>query len=156
MEKKREHVEEIAATPLRAIMHTDFERVHPDTPLADIYRLFAVRGRTDVIIIDDDRHFVGMITDLDLLSGISPGVGVRSRRKLGCVECMIRSRATRAGEIMTRGHITLPDTVSIEKAMVSMEKNRHPDVVVVDEAGVAVGVVEMCDIITYFIEKGLI
>ncbi|KQC03725.1 MAG: hypothetical protein APR53_04625 [Methanoculleus sp. SDB] len=156
MESEGGPVEEIAATSLRAIMHTDFERVHPDTSLADIYRLFAVRGRSDVIVIDDDGHFVGMITELDLLSAVSPGVGVRSRRKLGCVECMIRSRATRAGEIMTRGHITLPDTVSIERAMVSMEKNRHPDVVVLDEAGVAVGVVEMCDIIAYFIEKGVI
>jgi predicted transcriptional regulator len=40
--------------------------------------------------------------------------------------------------------------------MVSMEKNRHPDVIVVDENNVAMGIVEMCDILAFFIGKGVL
>jgi CBS-domain-containing membrane protein len=37
--------------------------------------------------------------------------------------------------------------------MVAMEKDRHPDVIVVDDEGVAVGIVEMCDIIAFLIRN---
>jgi CBS domain-containing protein len=147
---------EIEETPVREIMHPTFGRVHPDTPIAEIYELFSRRGCSDIMVCDDDGRFLGMITRMDLLRSISPGIGVRSRRKTGCLECIIRSGSMRAGQVMSRGHITVPETATIAAAMVTMEKNRHPDVIVVDAAGVAKGIVEMCDILAFFIGKGVL
>ncbi len=135
------------------ILHTDFTSMHPDTPIADIFQSFARRGCRDIIVCDEAGKFLGIITELDLLGAISPGVGVRSRRKMGCLECIIKSGAKSAGEVMSREHITVPHSASVAQAMVAMEKYRHPDVIVVDDEGVAVGIVEMCDIIAFLIRN---
>jgi CBS domain-containing protein len=147
---------EVEETPVREIMHTGFNRVHPDTPIAEVYQSFSRRGCADIVVCDEEGHFQGMITRMDLLRSISPGVGVRSRRKTGCLECIIRSGSMRAGQVMSRSHITVADSATIAAAMVSMEKNRHPDVIVVDENNVAMGIVEMCDILAFFIGKGVL
>lgn len=145
---------DIAETPVRDIMHTDYHRVHPDTPLSDIYRIIAQSGRKDIVVIDENGRFAGMISELDLLSSIGPGMGIRSRKKTGCIDCIIKSGAQRAREVMSRSHITVPPSCTIEQAMVSMEKNRHPDVIVTDENGVAVGMVELTDIIAFLVQRG--
>jgi CBS domain-containing protein len=142
---------ELEEIPLVDIMHAEFASMHPDTPIADIFQSFARRGCMDIIVCDENGKFLGIITKLDLLAAIGPGMGVRSRRKTGCLECIIKSGAKTAGEVMSREHITVARDASVAQAMVAMEKFRHPDVIVVDEEGVAVGVVEMCDIIAFLI-----
>jgi CBS domain-containing protein len=144
---------ELEEIPIVDIMHADFTSMHPDTPIADIFQSFARRGCEDIIVCDEAGKFLGIITKLDLLSAISPGVGVRSRKKMGCLECIVKSGAKTAGEVMSRRHITVPQDASVAQAMVAMEKYRHPDVIVVDEEGVAVGIVEMCDVIAFFIRN---
>jgi CBS domain-containing protein len=151
---KPEEEEAIEQTPITVVMRPKFARVHPDTPIAEIYRSFMRRGCPDVIVCDDQSRFLGIITRLDLLASITPGMGIRSRRKMGCIECIIKSGAGSAEEVMSRGHITIPDSATISDALVFMEKNRHPDVIVVDEKGAAVGLVEMCDIIAFLVDKG--
>lgn len=145
---------EAGQTPVRNIMHRDFDRVRPATPLSGIYRIFAQRGRPDIIVTDDDGRFLGLVTELDLLRAISPGLGVRTRRKTGCIECLVANTDRRAADIMSWTHITVPLTATVEQAMVRMEKNRHPDVIVVEDDGVAIGVVEMCDIIAFLLDSG--
>ncbi|GAB7014687.1 hypothetical protein JCM10550A_00530 [Methanogenium cariaci] len=140
--------------PITAIMQEDFVRVHPETPVADIYRSFTRKGCFDIIVCDEACRFLGIITRMDLLSAITPGMGVRSRRKLGCLECLHKSAARHAGELMTRSHVTVPDTATIAETLLAMEKNRHPDLIVIDGDGVAVGLVEMCDIIAFLVREG--
>jgi len=144
----------IEDTPIQEIMQTDFARVHQETPVADIYRSFTGRGCDDIIVCDKDNRFLGIITRMDLLSGITPGMGIRSRRKPGCLECIHKSAALHAGDLMTRSHVTVPVSATIAETLQAMEKNRHPDVIVVDERGIAVGLVEMCDIIAFLVRKG--
>ncbi|KAF1078528.1 CBS domain-containing protein [Methanogenium sp. MK-MG] len=141
-------------TLITEIMQTDFARVHPETPVADIYRSFTRKGCFDIIVCDEECRFLGIITRMDLLSSITPGMGIRSRRRLGCLECLHKSAARHAGELMTRSHVTVPDTATIAETLVAMEKNRHPDVIVIDGDGVAVGLVEMCDIIRFLVQEG--
>ncbi|MDG6257995.1 MAG: CBS domain-containing protein [Methanomicrobiaceae archaeon] len=142
---------ELEDIPVVEIMHTDFASVHPDTPVGGIFQSFSRRGCQDIIVCDEKGEFQGIITELDLLSAIAPGVGVRSRRKMGCLECIIKSGAKSAGEVMSREHITVSREASVAQAMVAMEKYRHPDVIVVDDEGLAVGIVEMCDVIAFLI-----
>jgi len=141
-------------TPIREIMQTDFPRVHQETPIAEIYRSFTGRGCADIIVCDEDDRFLGIITRMDLLSGITPGMGIRSRRKMGCLECIHKSAALHAGDLMTRSHVTVPASATVAETLQAMEKNRHPDVIVVDEQGIAVGLVEMCDIIAFLVREG--
>jgi CBS-domain-containing membrane protein len=145
---------DLEETPVTEIMQTVFERVHPATPIADIYASFSQRGCCDVIVCDDDGHFLGIITEMDLLSAISPGVGIRGRRKMGCLQCFIKSGVKHAREVMSREHISIKSTASVADAMIQMEKNRHPDVIVIDAQGVALGLIEMCDIISFLIRAG--
>lgn len=141
-------------TPISEIMQTDFARVHTETPVADIYRSFTGRGCDDIIVCDEDDRFQGIITRMDLLSSITPGMGIRSRRKLGCLECIHKSAALHAGDLMTRSHVTVPYTATVAETLQAMEKNRHPDVIVVDTDGIARGLVEMCDIIAFLVREG--
>lgn len=145
--------ESIEKTPIVELMRTDFPQVHPETPISEIFRSFAQKGCADVIVIDDAGKFLGIITRLDLLSSITPGMGIRSRRKMGCVACILMSAARHAREVMSRGHITVPDTYTLGDTLVFMEKARHPDVIVVNTNGIAIGHVEMCDIIAFLVEK---
>ncbi|MDT8357616.1 MAG: CBS domain-containing protein [Methanomicrobiaceae archaeon] len=148
-----EETEFIEHTPIASLMRSDFPRVHPETSISEIFRSFAQRGCADVIVIDDDGKFLGIITRLDLLASITPEMGIRSRRKMGCVACILMSAARHAREVMSRGHITVPDTYTLADTLVFMEKARHPDVIVVNSDGIAVGHVEMCDIIAFLVEK---
>jgi predicted transcriptional regulator len=148
--------ESIEKTPIVELMRTDFPRVHPETPISEIFRSFAQKGCADVIVIDDAGKFLGIITRLDLLSSITPGMGIRSRRKMGCVACILMSAARHAREVMSRGHITVPDTYTLGDTLVFMEKARHPDVIVVNTNGIAIGHVEMCDIIAFLVEKNVL
>ncbi len=141
-------------TPITEIMQTDFPRVHQETPVADIYRSFTGRGCVDIIVCDGDGRFQGIITRMDLLSGITPGMGIRSRRKLGCLECIHKSAALHAGDLMTRSHVTVPDYATLAETLLAMEKNRHPDVIVVNDDGIALGLVEMCDIVAFLVREG--
>ncbi len=141
-------------TLITEIMQTDFARVHTETPVADIYRSFTGRGCDDIIVCDGDDRFQGIITRMDLLSGITPGMGIRSRRKLGCLECIHKSAALHAGDLMTRSHVTVPVSATVAETLQAMEKNRHPDVIVVDNDGIARGLVEMCDIIAFLVREG--
>ncbi|WFN33665.1 CBS domain-containing protein [Methanogenium sp. S4BF] len=141
-------------TPITEIMEVNFAQVHPETPVADIYRSFTQKGCFDIIVCDEECRFLGIITRMDLLSAITPGMGIRSRRKLGCLECLHKSAALHASELMTRSHVTVPDTATIAETLQAMEKNRHPDVIVVDTDGIALGLVEMCDIIAFLVREG--
>ncbi len=146
----------IETTPVREIMNSNFQKVHPDTPIDEIYRLFSKEGCTDLVVIDDLDHFTGIIHELELLFSVSPGVGVRSRRKSSSVTHIIRSTATCAKELMTKVHITIPDNASVADAIIAMEKNRHPDLIVIDKNGIATGIVQVNNIINFLLKNQII
>ena len=73
---------------------------------------------------------------------------------MGCLECLHKSAALHARELMTRSHVTVPASATIAETLQAMEKNRHPDVIVIDKEGVARGLVEMCDIIAFLVREG--
>jgi len=146
----------IKTTLVREIMNSNFRKVHPDTPIDEIYRLFSKEGCTDLIVIDEQDHFTGIIHELELLYSVSPRVGVRSRRKSTSVTHIIRSTASCAKELITKDHITIPDNTSVADAIIAMEKNRHPDLIVIDKNGIVTGIVQVNDIIKFLMENQII
>jgi len=146
----------IETTPVREIMNPNFPKVHLETPIDEIYRLFSKEWCTDFVVIDDQDHFTGIIHKLELLYSVSPGVGVRSRRKSSSVTHIIRNSPTCAREVMTKVHITIPDNASVADAIITMEKNRHPDLIVIDKNGIAAGIVRVNDIIKFLLENQIL
>ncbi|WP_342676818.1 CBS domain-containing protein [Methanofollis sp. UBA420] len=135
--------------PVTAVMAEVVTTIGPDTPLPEVFERFAAPGCTDLVVAGEDNRFLGFITALDLLAAVGPVVGVRSRKKTACLECLLRRDATAAADIMTRSHITVPAAATLREAMEAMERYRYPVLIVVDGDGVAVGRLEVCMIVAH-------
>jgi len=135
--------------PVTAVMSGTPFTVPPDTPLPEVFERFSRAGCTELVVSGPENHFLGFITALDLLAAVGPIVGVRSRKKITCIDCLLRGDATVAADIMTRSHITIPATATLREAMEAMERYRYPVLIVVDESGSVVGRIEVCMIIAH-------
>ncbi len=131
------------------IMSTDFTKVLPDTPVETIVKHFSARGCSDLVVADREGHFLGVITPYDLLTTISPEVGIRSRKRATCIECLISGSVSTASDLMTRSHITVKEDTPIPEGIRLLERHRHPDLVVINGDGVVTGIVEICNIISH-------
>jgi len=140
---------DITTIMARDIMSRDFARVAPDTPLVDIITRFSGKACPDLVVTDNDGTFRGVITPFDLMTHLNPMIGVRSRRKVSCIECMVMGEASIAADIMTRGHLTVREETPVMEVLRLFEKYHHPDLFVVDEQGIALGVVSICGIISH-------
>jgi CBS domain-containing protein len=140
---------DITTIVARDIMSRDFARVAPDTPLGDIITRFSGKACPDLVVTDQDGTFRGVITPFDLMTHLNPIIGVRSRRKVSCIECMVMGEASIAADIMTKGHLTVREETPVMEVLRLFEKYHHPDLFVVDERGVALGVVSICGIISH-------
>ncbi len=140
---------DITTIVARDIMFRDFSRVAPDTPLDEIITHFSGKECPDLVVTDHDGRFRGVITPFDLMTHLNPIIGVKSRRKVSCIECIIMGDASVAGDIMTRGHLTVREETPIVEVLRLLEKYHHPDLVVVDGQGRALGVVSICRIISH-------
>ncbi len=134
---------------IRDIMSTGFTRVLPDTPVETIVTHFSARGCSDLVVTDTSGHFLGVITPYDLLTAVSPEVGIRSRKRATCIDCLISGTVRTASDLMTRSHITVKESTSIPEGIRLLERHRHPDLVVINDDGVVIGVVEICNIISH-------
>lgn len=135
--------------PVTAVMSETLDIVSPETPLPEIFERFSRAGCTDLIVVGPGNRFLGLITALDLLTAVGPIVGVRSRKKITCIDCLLRGDAAVAADIMTRSHITIRATATLRAAMEAMERYRYPALIAVDDAGSAVGRIEVCMIIAH-------
>ena len=131
------------------LMTRDFEKILPDTPIDHCIKHFSQRGCRDLVVVDHKGRFLGIVTPVDLLTHLSPAIGVRSRKKSGCIECIIVGNASTAEDIMARKHITVRGDTPVAEALRLLEKYHHPDLVVVDQEGVVMGIVEICTIIAH-------
>jgi CBS-domain-containing membrane protein len=149
---------EPAEIPIARIMHRDYEHVAPGTTLAEVLEKFSVRGRHDLIVLEEDGTFVGVIMITDVAGCLMPHLGVRpGRRMVGMPSrllCMLRGSGQGVGELVTRIHLTIPPDATVGEALVHMVRDQHPYLVVVDDAGKAVGCVELADIIGTLLESG--
>jgi predicted transcriptional regulator len=140
---------DITTIVARDFMSYDFARVTPETPLGDIITHFSKKSCPDLVVTDHDGTFRGVITPFDLMTHLNPIIGVRTRRKVSCIECMIMGEASVAADIMTKGHLTVREETPVMEVLRLLEKYHHPDLFVVDERGVALGVVSICGIISH-------
>ncbi|RXE55937.1 hypothetical protein ABH15_06945 [Methanoculleus taiwanensis] len=144
--------------PIRQLMHREFEHVTPDTPVAVVLEKFSERGRHDLIVLDENGGFVGVILLTDILGCVVPRLGIRAKKRSAALPsdllCMMRGGDQRAGDLATRSHIAIPDHATVADALGHMARDRHPYLVVVDAAGAAEGCIEISDIIAFLRKDG--
>lgn len=144
--KKTEAIKDIVVAD---IMSRDFDYISPQEPIETIITEFSTGRCNDLIVADDNRRFLGVITPNDLISHVNLSMGVRSRKKAPCIECLLRGDASVAEDIMARSHITISEDTPVLEALRLLEKYRHPDLVVTDKDGIAIGVLGICSIISH-------
>lgn len=134
---------------VRDIMSGDFDRISPQTTIDRILHEFASRKCTDLVVVDDSGRFLGVVTPFDLVDHVNPAMGVRSGKRAPCIECILRGDALVAEDLMSRSHVTTTEETPVVEALRLLEKNRHPDLIVIDRQGIAVGILGICSIISH-------
>ncbi len=110
--------------------HLDLPLARPSTPVDEALLLMSSGRCGLVIVVDDERRPLGIVTDGDL------------RRALQRKEGLLRAELS---EIMTREPVTIHETGTYKEAQERMHRLRLKALVAVDEANRVTGVVEIFD-----------
>ncbi len=144
------------------VMSRDVPTVGADTGLDEVIDLVVGSAAKRVVVVDDQRRPVGIITDTDLVQRLSPDASagfvelVRSKIPLESVggearRHLAKIRGTHAGEIMTTPVTTVrEDTPFADALAISAEKHvkRFP---VLDAEGRIVGIVGRMELLRGFL-----
>lgn len=145
-----------APTTVAAIMLRDVPTVHRDTPLTEVLTQLVANEKRRVVVIDDERHVVGIITDGDLIERaarrVHPGM-VRSlvawfgggQRPAG-LEVAAQGRT--ASDVMSSNTITVTADTAPAEAVRLMIRHRVKRLPVVDAQGRLVGLVGRAGVLT--------
>jgi len=142
---------------VRDIMTTDVITVRRDTPVNDIAKLMGERDISGIPVVDEAKHIIGIVTELDMI--------VRNTRlempafvqildlaripleRPGHYRDRLRHMlGTSAGDIMTEPVVTVGPDSEVQDLAELMVKRRFNPVPVV-ENGVLVGIVSRADLI---------
>ena len=127
------------------IMRRDTPTVFPDTPVEEVIRLIDCNDIQRVCVVDQEGHFLGLISDRDLLVAFSdrhPGIwdyfvskipfterGRRHNNSSGI--CGLKT----AGEVMNTNIVTVQEDAPIDEAMRLMLERAIKRLPVVDSEG---------------------
>lgn len=93
------------------------------------------RNVGSLMIVDEDRKPVGIVTDRDLcLRVVAEGAS---------------GMELTVGDVMTRGPVTIADSAPVEQALGSMRTHGIRRLVVIDADGALVGVVSLDDVLAW-------
>ncbi|MBZ0275216.1 MAG: CBS domain-containing protein, partial [Anaerolineae bacterium] len=109
--------------------------VAADTSLAQAIRIMREANIGALLVVDENRRPVGIFTESDVLMKIAMQVTDLEARTVG--------------EFMTPNPDTLPATVPIAHALHLMSIHRYRHLPIVDEDGLAVGMISFRDVVHY-------
>jgi CBS domain-containing protein len=141
-----------AQATVAEVMSRDVPTVHENATVEQIFDLLVSSSHKRVIVVDDKRHVVGIVTDSDLISKVSreswPGVmeiliakvplgraSVEARKNIQ------RLRARFAKDLMTRDVVTIREKMPVASALALSAEKRVKRLPVVDSDGELVGIV---------------
>lgn len=107
------------------------------TPIASIAKTMATHQIHALFVLDDSRHPVGVVSDVDLLAG----------EWLGTDRCNFKTlRNTTAGDLMTAPAETICGDATLQEAVEKMRQLRVARLLVCDQES-AVGVLSVSDLV---------
>ncbi|MFN8485102.1 MAG: DUF190 domain-containing protein [Anaerolineae bacterium] len=131
---------------VRDIMLTDAPTARPDTPLDEILPRLVDSPLRRVVVVDDAGRVVGLVADAMLLTRTlpqeRPGAWNSVRHWLGLGGSGEARPATVASDVMAREVFTIRADAPILDAIEAMVERRVKRLVVVDEGGRLVGMVD--------------
>jgi CBS domain-containing protein len=129
---------------LGEVMSTNIPLVHVNDDLADVLGQMLQADVKRVVVLDEQERPVGIITDGDLVARVSP---VLRRNVLQALAArVLRSDLSRgeasAREVMSESVLSAPQETTIVEAITLMLREGRKRLVVVDEQGRPIGIVD--------------
>ena len=151
------------AKTMRDIMNPDPSVVGPEAPVDEVLRMMAQGDEDVVLVVNEGRRCIGIITDTDLVIGEEEGdihiphyveimggvVFLEPLRKFE--EKVKKAVAKRARELMTEDPVTVDVTVSPHEAAKVVIESHHNHLPVV-EHGQLVGLITRADVLAALVE----
>ncbi len=139
------------AKSVKEVMRRDMLKVQPETPIDKVIDLIYSNDIQRIAVVDQNGHFLGLISDYDLLPVISsPSIGLwdlfvsrftftdKGRKNK---ELMDRMHAKTAAEIMNKKLFIIDEDAPIEAAVKLMTEKNIKRLPVVDANGVFKGLI---------------
>ena len=152
------------ARTMRDIMNPDPSVVGPEAPVDEVLRTMAQGDEDVVLVVNEGRRCIGIITDTDLVIYEEEGdihiphyveimggvVFLEPLRKFE--EKVKKAVAKRARELMTEDPVTVDVTASPHEAAKVVIESHHNHLPVV-EHGVLVGLITRADVLAALVEE---
>ena len=143
---------------VRDVMTKDVMTVKADTSVNDVAKLMGQRDVSGVPVVDEERHVIGIITELDLIIRntrlemprfieVLDWGKIPLERPGHLRERLKHMLGTEARDVMTAKVTTIGPDASIEELAELMVRERVNPVPVVDEEGHLIGIVSRADLI---------
>ena len=145
-------------------INADIETVNAQTPLVEVIDALIVSSLKRVLVIDQERHVQGIISDVDVLAGLQeemrPGLlslltswasGQARRPLTGSLRTHL-SKASVAADLMNRDVVMVTETTSVQDTIETMIATRRKVLPVIDAQGRLVGVVGRSDLLRVLVE----
>jgi CBS domain-containing protein len=140
--------DKVAMTTVAEIMTKDVVLINMDTPLGQAMEACSDKRIRHIPVVDENQKIVGLITDRDLRSFISPRIGTISENNSD------RQNLRRPVHlIMLREVVTANPEMSIADAARSMIEHRVGCLPVVDPELHVVGLITTTDLLRYISEQ---
>lgn len=126
---------------LSDIMLSEIPTIHEDAQLADVIARFLEAGTRRLIVTDGAGRPLGLISDADAVTRVQPAAqrgvmqALRGKRN-------IQDEKTTAVQLMSGGVLSAPPETSLTEAAHMMLSQKRKWMVVVDEKGRAIGLVD--------------
>ena len=130
-----------AAHTLGDIMLSEIPTIHKDARLADVIARFLESGTRRLIVIADNGHPLGLISDADVVMRVQPD----ARR--GVMQALRGKRnppdeKTTAVQLMSRGVLSASPNTSLTEATHTMLSQQRKWMVIVNDDGKTIGLVD--------------
>lgn len=129
-----------SAQTVGEIMLSDIPAVREDSGLTEIVKVLIEAEMRKLIVVDEDQRPIGLISDSDVVSRIQP------QRRRGILDALaggaLPQDDIRARELMSAGVLVAPESLPLVEAAHLMFKNNRKWLVVVDETGKTLGLVD--------------
>jgi CBS-domain-containing membrane protein len=142
------------------LMYTDVPTVGRAAVLEEIVRALEASGRRRVVVIDDDRHVLGIITDGDLLRRSqqkhNPGLLARLRTLVvgePALAQVLPDAGERAADLMTAPVITVRPDTPLTEALRLMTMHAVKRLPVVDSEGRLIGLLGRASVLRGLLES---
>jgi CBS domain-containing protein len=139
--------------PVTRVMDHDVDLVHQDTTVDEALRICSEKKTTDLVVVDSEDRYLGMITAFEILSYINPFMGIHHGGKtMG--HPLVIDRSPLISDLMTNIHLTTSEGTTVWKALKHMERDHHRFLVVVDGENRVLGRFDLCNTLELLMEGG--